>query len=72
MGIENLVRKGQKAKSYTIKKLVVPGELAESIRKLSKVTGMSFSAVLLELADEGAKAWRRYDAARHTPGADDT
>ena len=62
MGLENLTRKGQRPKSHTIKNMKVPPELVVKIREITKALKRDFDTTLLELADEGTKAYYLYAA----------
>jgi len=79
MAIEDLMHKGSR-KGLTIKKIKIPGRLADDLREIRETLAhklgvrKSLSDILLELADEGAKAFRSGQtevAATNTAGEHD-
>lgn len=66
MGLENLLNEGPRPKTRTIKKLKVPPKLAVKVQEIARALKRDFNTTLLELADEGTKAYKLYEASRAT------
>ena len=75
MGIDNLTAgKPLRAGPLVIKKFKITGDLATAVREIRKKIGhrASLQDVLIELIDEGTKAYRRWSAANAKPTEDVT